>query len=373
MTSATETTAITKRTRFDASTSDGKAEATSPKALADNQVKAYIVLLQQDIGSILEKLGLNHISLQAKALNKSFHITKMEDDEEFIPRSARIEFSYKMSKNAEEKPEFIALQEETIPLIVQIQKQLKRKVLAATKIELQVFQAEVITDLAKAIRITTQAFLLQDGIDKQQVDRTVSTLLSREHVKLLKHTPGTHGELLAAYKAAAGITVTPAPIQTTHVTSQSENGPGTSRHFGRRSGTSVSVDMTVDLSTEEQKIIKIISNIQRALELTMITPWTVYMDTRARLEIASLLKKLNTEYFTIEATEGATMDVDDKDAADRQQIQELVRKQSEANTKSLQQDRKKLQQQVKDLLSSTPKNGQRAHPALCTLLQLSKS
>jgi hypothetical protein len=104
MTSATETTATTKRARFDESASAGKAEATSPKALAANQVKAYIVSLQQDIGSILKKLGLNHISLQAKALNKSFHITKMEDDEEIIPRSARIEFTYKMPKKAEETP-----------------------------------------------------------------------------------------------------------------------------------------------------------------------------------------------------------------------------------------------------------------------------
>jgi hypothetical protein len=119
--------------------------------LADNQVKAYILSLQQDIGFILEKLGLSHISLQAKYLNKSFHIIKMEDDEEFIPRSARIEFSYKMSKKAEEQPEFIALQEETTPLIIQIQKQLKADVLTATKIEIAVVQAEVVTDLAKAI------------------------------------------------------------------------------------------------------------------------------------------------------------------------------------------------------------------------------
>jgi hypothetical protein len=251
----------------------------------------------------LKKLGLNHISLQVKALNKSLHISKMEDDEEFLPRSARIEFSYKMLKKAEKKPEFIVLQEETIPLVIQIRKQIKTKVLAATKIELKVVQAEVVTNLAKAIRITAQAFLLQDGINKQQVDRTVSTLLSREHVKLLKHMPGTHEEFLAAYKAASGITVMPAPIQTAPATSQSDNGPGTSRHIGRRIGTSVSADITVDLSTEEEKIIETMLKIQRALELTMIIPWTVHMDTRARLDIASSLKKLNTEYFTIEAKE----------------------------------------------------------------------
>jgi hypothetical protein len=123
MTSATETTATTERTSFDSSATAGTAAATSTKALASHQVKAYIVSLQQDIGSILKNLGLNHISLPAKALNKSFHISKMEDDEEFLPRSTRIEFSYKMLEKAEEKPEFIVFQEETIPLIIQIRKQ----------------------------------------------------------------------------------------------------------------------------------------------------------------------------------------------------------------------------------------------------------
>jgi hypothetical protein len=90
MITITENTASTKRTRFDESTSAGTAEVTSPKALAANQVNAYIMSLQQYIGSILEKLGLSHIGIQAKALNKSFHITKMEEYEESIPRSARI-------------------------------------------------------------------------------------------------------------------------------------------------------------------------------------------------------------------------------------------------------------------------------------------
>jgi hypothetical protein len=155
----------------------------------------------------------------------------------------------------------------------------------------------------------------------------------------------------------------PDPIQNTPVTSQSDTGPGTSRHFGRRSGTNVSADTTVGLSTEEHKIIEIISKIQRALELTMITPWTVYMDTRARLEIASSLKKLNTEYFTIEATEGATMDVDDEDAANRHHLQELVRKQSEANTKSLQQDLKNSSSRSKAYSCQPQKTVRGAHPA----------
>jgi preprotein translocase subunit SecD len=126
--------------------------------------------------------------------------------------------------------------------------------------------------------------------------------------------------------------------------------------------------MNVDTPPEDQKIVKtLLLKVYRTLELTIITPWTVYMDTKsARLEITSSLKKLNIEYFTIEATEGAAMDVDDKDAADRQQLQELVRKQSEANTNtnSMQQELlKQLPQQIKGLQSSSAKKARGAHPA----------
>jgi archaellum component FlaC len=61
--------------------------------------------------------------------------------------------------------------------------------------------------------------------------------------------------------------------------------------------------------------------------------------------------------------EGATMDVDDEDADDLQKLQELIRKQSEVNTKSLQQELNTLQQQIKGLKSSSTKTAREAHPA----------
>jgi hypothetical protein len=47
------------------------------------------------------------------------------------------------------------------------------------------------------------------------------------------------------------------------------------------------------------------------------------------------LKRLETAHFTEEATKAAKMDVDKEPAADMQQLQELVRKQAEIQTKAL--------------------------------------
>jgi hypothetical protein len=167
--------------------------------------------------------------------------------------------------------------------------------------------------------------------------------------------PRTHEEFLAAYMASSGIAAMTAPIPIAAANSHSETISSTSRHFGRSSITHVNAGMNVDTSPEDQNIVKVLSKVYRSLELAMIVPWTMYLDMKGRLEIASALKKLNTEYFTIEATEGATMDVDNEDSTTPSQLQELVRKQPEANTKSLQQELNTLQQQIKGLKTSSAK------------------
>jgi hypothetical protein len=90
------------------------------------------------------------------------------------------------------------------------------------------------------------------------------------------------------------ITDIPTPVPIAAANSQSETGSSTSRQFGRTSSTNVNAEMNVDLDR-------------------------VYRHESQAVDCISP-EKLNTEYFTIEATEGAAMDVDDEDAADRQQL-----------------------------------------------------
>jgi hypothetical protein len=73
------------------------------------------------------------------------------------------------------------------------------------------------------------------------------------------------------------------------------------------------------------------------LESIFVAPWDIYLDTKIKHEIDLTLKRLETAHFTKEATEAAIMDVDEDLAADMQQLQELVRKQAEIQTKALKQ------------------------------------
>jgi hypothetical protein len=74
-----------KCTCFDAVASSKADYPKTPGAMGANQIKQIIALLQPSIATILSKLGLDHLNLQAKARNKAYQVTRMKTDLEFAP------------------------------------------------------------------------------------------------------------------------------------------------------------------------------------------------------------------------------------------------------------------------------------------------
>ena len=68
-----------------------------PKTLAESFIRSHVVSLQPQLTSILEKRGIQHVSLLAKAYNKYSVISQMESDPTIIPCSAHLEFTLNMS------------------------------------------------------------------------------------------------------------------------------------------------------------------------------------------------------------------------------------------------------------------------------------
>ena len=133
--SATDTQPdLNKRVRFDATASNAtskQAASATPKALADAFVLAHVESLQPQLASILQKLGEQHISHLHKLHNKAKQIERMERDLDFIPQSARFEFTFHMSQAAETWPEFISLKADTESKLLDFRKYLKTQIIAA--------------------------------------------------------------------------------------------------------------------------------------------------------------------------------------------------------------------------------------------------
>jgi hypothetical protein len=360
-------TGSSKRTRFDATaqlaTPDASTAPTSqtPIAIAERHIKSHVMSLLPSIANILETTATKHILLLAKAHNKRRHASTMENDDEYIPRSARVKFELLVSKKVDESPAFAVLREETATIIMDFQKSLKSKILAATKLEVTSLETTIKEDLAKAICIATRAFLIADGHSTVNHHRVVNTLLDRHHEALLKHATTTLAEFRSIYKEQHGLDELPPPFApapppppATPTPRTHENAESLFAQGGLYNTQPPAPPATAPpTNPADREVAKIL----RALDSTFIVAWDIYQDTQKKQDINLELKKLSTTYFTEAATEDTQMEVDAEGAVDPQQLKELVRKQAQATNKKLNAELSKLKSQFASLRTAknTPK------------------
>jgi hypothetical protein len=225
-----------KRTRFDAAASSKADDPKTPKAMGAGQIKQTIALLQQSIATILSKLVLNHLSLQAKAHNKAYQVTRMETDQDFIPRLARSDFNLKASKEADNTPEFQSLKEATEEIRRQVEQRFKVQVIVATSIDTTVLETQITIDLATSLRVSTKDFLIAAAINEHSIDTAVITILDRHHTALLKCSFASQAEFQEIYKEVAAIATIPPPTSfAMTVTAAAATGAATSHYFTQAS------------------------------------------------------------------------------------------------------------------------------------------
>jgi hypothetical protein len=381
-TPATDTSSSTKRTRFDTSSvripgSGNVRKIQAPKTLAESFIRGHVASLQPQIATILEKLGCQHIQLLAKLDNKTKQVTRMEEDDEFTPRSARVEFQFHMSKEATESAEFASLKEKTELDLTAFRKTLKGHIIEATRIERNIIHKSVIKDLVTSIRILTESFLVVAD-KKSNVDEIVAQLMDQHHEKLLKHCNISLDEFKTAYKDEHKLGHFPDHPRhtgwgtsggwgTTTSTSTRTGGWGSanasansSRFFGQgrpSDSTTVSDDGAVALQEQAQPNVFDHAPLYRALEAVFITAWDEYLSQCRKNNIAIQLKKLETQHFLEKATSDASMDLDDETAVSRPQLKELIAKAMKEENKRLKTEVERLSNNVNRLLLT--KNGPR--------------
>ena len=202
MSSATSTNAqVTKRTRFNETTIEDTfpSKRQSPKALALDFIQAKTGSLQPTITSTLLKLGTHHLELHMKAFHKATQKKRMMDDEEFIPRSARIEFTLMVAKEAEDDQEFIDIREATNEIITDCRKSLKAQILKCIDVEYKLLHQQIVEDFAKNLRFVTKQHLVLLE-DNSNIDETVTAFLFAYKGELMQYLNCNEETLYTTYK-----------------------------------------------------------------------------------------------------------------------------------------------------------------------------
>ena len=173
------------------STTD-KSQATkvkTPKALALACVQGTAASLHPQVQKIVENYGNQLIDLHHKLQQKNTQLSKMEKNNDFIPRSARINFEFYVRPTVEQSPEFTSIQSETTDLIKSFQLNLKSQIMKSMRLDISHLKNEIKTVVCSLIYYTAKAFHLQHNptVVNHPVVHTITFLINGFGDNLLKH------------------------------------------------------------------------------------------------------------------------------------------------------------------------------------------
>jgi cell division protein FtsB len=258
-----------------------------------------------------------------------------------------------MSKAANERPEFLALEEETNTRMLEFQNFLTGQIIKATKIECESLAEQLRDGFVKSLRITVEGFLLgDDSLHGNNCDATVSAMMESRSDRLLCHTTFNGLESFCdRYKQIHNLSAFPIQQQNTTAATTIPQ----SRFFQSTTAASTSRNTPVSATNN---IYHNLDNISRIIESIFIAPFDEYLAQCKKNKIALELKRLSTSRFTEESTAQTQMELDREPSLDRSQLQDLIKKQAQAENKSLVKEIEKLRQQIDNMKSKNNQRGQ---------------
>ena len=93
----------------------------TPRALEESFLQGYIEALHPQVSAVLKKIGIDFIKILTKKYNKSKQIQKMNENEDFFPKSARSGFKLFLSPRALLKVEYAELEKQTREAVLEAQ------------------------------------------------------------------------------------------------------------------------------------------------------------------------------------------------------------------------------------------------------------
>ena len=129
MNTATGTNHISKHTRFFPYFLEGStSKRQPPQTLTLAFIKCHITSLQENWAHLLNDHGTKHVTHYQFIWLKKKQLNIFNEDQYFIPKSARIDFQFHVSQEAEQSEEISTQKKDTDQIITNLQKSQKEQV-----------------------------------------------------------------------------------------------------------------------------------------------------------------------------------------------------------------------------------------------------
>ena len=340
-----------KRVRFEAPTSAlndspstlSKGTNQSPKGCALSSIRTFVVTLRQHLSPIVQQAAESHTDLLHKLITKMNQLTKMDDDSDFIPRSARmVNFEFRVTKKVENSPEFLAIKAETDTLVLEFKLNLKQKIMDTLRIECLMLREEFYEQLVTKLHFVVKAQLLtkQSQIDPHKI---ISTIFHYYYDELFSVTDLTSIELNTIYKKIHGLDTFPIPQDNQIPIMEVDEGD----------------EPQTQPDDAQQAAIQLRDACQPAKQIIIgafTRPTKAYFDRAEEIIIDASLKKLATTN-TLEAATDATRDrLDVETSVDNELLDTIIRKKVLEKTNKLNAEVGQLKRQM-SIMTKSNKTG----------------
>ena len=229
----------------------------------------------------------------------------MEKDDSYIPVLTRVKFKIQTTKEVESQQELNAIKDEIEEIVKNFQVSLKGKIIEYAKLEETAILLKTNEIYCRAVHDVAVMFM------KAQASNTTAhamlfNIFEQHHATLLQHTQLTKDQFYTLYNKTVGGTL------------QADNTQQNQQNNGE---------------------------VKRVIEAVFVTATTHYTTKAKSNEMAITLKKLAKETLSNQATAEAENTVDKELPANREQLQELIRKQAASMAKEM--IKKEVAQQIK--------------------------
>ena len=336
-----------KRVRIDKSrNTTTTTTTTSPTAIALSNLQTRLLSLPfKHVQDSLNQLGTTYLKQQVKAHSKYQLIKKMEDDKEYIPKSARSDFKLTTLKSIEPTEAFVTLQTNVEQATKTYQQVLRDAIIQTGKLEHTELVTASRTTFLNGIRLIGLNVTIINKGKKEDLDKYIAYIFKKYPTLLngLSFTSPT--EAIAKYKEVHSIT--DMDIDDTFVVIDIGHANGTLSQESTQTTATIPINHPTHINT-------LINEIYNCIQTVLTDPFTRYKSELENKVTSLELLKTNKEMMTSKKTEETNHLLNQEGAVDPKTMMELIKKETQKVAKPLLNEIKSL----KKTMSKNSKRGQ---------------
>jgi hypothetical protein len=165
----------------------------------EDHIVSNIRTLLLGLAPLVEEKGKKCLSLAHKMFIKDKNASRMEEDLDYIPVSARSAFKLQAWREAEATPEFAMLNSETVVMVKNLQLELKQQIIKNINLEFSVLTKIILKELCESLFIFVELFLESLGKNPENSHEMVLACLQLHSDIILKHVRMPSDEFTVLY------------------------------------------------------------------------------------------------------------------------------------------------------------------------------